>query len=338
MSTMKAVQIPHAGGDFELVERPIPEPGVGEVRVKVEACGICHSDAYVKEGTFPGITYPRIPGHEIAGYVDKVGEGVSNWKSGQRVGIGWHGGHCFVCSACRSGDFINCKQGKVTGITHDGGYAEYIISPQEALALMPDELKSIDAGPLLCAGITTYNALRNSGARGGDLVAIQGVGGLGHLAIQFASKLGFRTVAISGSESKKDLAFQLGAQSYLNASSVNVAEELQKLGGAKIILATAPNSDAITNIIDGLGREGKLLVVAASVDPIQVSPLQLIMGRKSILGWPSGHAKDSEETLDFSALSGVRPMIETFPLEQVNAAFEQMINNRARFRVVLTMD
>ena len=335
---MKAVQISKAGGDFELVEREIPQPGLGEVRIKVEACGICHSDAFVKEGTFPGITYPRVPGHEVAGYIDELGEGVSAWEKGQRVGVGWHGGHCFTCEPCRVGDFVNCQNQKITGITDDGGYAEYMIAPQEAVALMPDRLKAVDAAPLLCAGITTYNALRNSGARGGDLVAIQGIGGLGHLAVQFANKLGFRTVAISRGQKKKDLAFKLGAHHYLDSASVNVAEELSNMGGARIILATAPNSQAIARIVDGLSIDGKLMIVAASGDPIEVTPLQLIIGRKSILGWPSGHAKDSEETLNFSALSGALPMIETFPLERVGEAYERMITNKVRFRVVLTMD
>ncbi len=335
---MKAVQISKAGGDFELVEREIPQPGPREVRIKVEACGICHSDAFVKEGTFPGITYPRVPGHEVAGYIDELGEGVSAWEKGQRVGVGWHGGHCFTCEPCRVGDFVNCQNQKITGITDDGGYAEYMIAPQEAVALMPDRLKAVDAAPLLCAGITTYNALRNSGARGGDLVAIQGIGGLGHLAVQFASKLGFRAVAISRGQDKKDLALKLGAHHYLDSASVNVAEELSNMGGARIILATAPNSQAIARIIDGLSIDGKLMIVAASGDPIEVTPLQLIIGRKSILGWPSGHAKDSEETLNFSALSGALPMIETFPLERVREAYERMIANKVRFRVVLTMD
>ncbi len=335
---MKAVQISKAGGDFELVEREIPQPGLGEVRIKVEACGICHSDAFVKEGTFPGITYPRVPGHEVAGHIDQLGEGVSGWQKGQRVGVGWHGGHCFTCEPCRVGDFVNCQNQKITGITDDGGYAEYMIAPQEAVALMPDRLKAVDAAPLLCAGITTYNALRNSGARGGDLVAIQGIGGLGHLAVQFASKLGFRTVAISRGQEKKDLAFKLGAHHYLDSASVNVAEELSNMGGARIILATAPNSQAIARLVDGLSIDGKLMIVAASGDPIEITPLQLIIGRKSILGWPSGHAKDSEETLNFSALSGALPMIETFPLERVGEAYERMITNKVRFRVVLTMD
>ncbi|PSO57037.1 MAG: alcohol dehydrogenase [Cyanobacteria bacterium SW_12_48_29] len=337
MSAMKAVQVSEAGGDFELVQREIPQPERGEVRIKVEACGICHSDEFVKEGTFPGISYPRIPGHEIAGYVDQVGEGVSVWQQGQRVGVGWHGGHCFVCPSCRAGDFINCEQAEVTGISYDGGYAEYVVVPQEALASLPEELKAVDAAPLLCAGVTTYNSLRNAGAKGGDVVAVLGIGGLGHLAVQFASKLGFRTVAISGTPEKKDLAFELGATHYLDPSSVNVAEELSKMGGARVILATAPNSAAITSVLDGLGRDGTLLVVGVSGEPIEVSPLQLIMGRKSILGWPSGHAKDSEETLNFSALGGIGPQIETFPLERISEAYEQMISNKARFRVVLTM-
>lgn len=335
MSLMKAVQVSRAGGDFELVEREIPEPQRGQVRVKVEACGVCHGDAFIKDGLWPGIKYPRIPGHEIAGYIDKVGEEVSAWKEGQRVGVGWHGGHCFQCVPCRLGDFINCPHAPITGASHNGGYAEYTVVSQEALARIPNNLKSTEAAPLMCAGITTYNALRNSGAQGGDLVAVQGVGGLGHLAIQFANKLGFKTVAVSRGKNKEKLSLDLGASFYIDTEVVNAAEALISMGGARVVLATAPNSKAISALVDGLAVNGTLLVVGAANEPIEVSPLQLIRGRKSVQGWDCGHAKDSEETLNFSALFGIRPMIETFALESVAEAYERMLNNKARFRVVL---
>jgi alcohol dehydrogenase, propanol-preferring len=335
MSSMRAAQVSRAGGDFEVVEREIPEPQPNQVRVKVEACGICHGDVFVKNGLWPGLKYPRIPGHEIAGYIDKIGEGVSAWKEGQRVGVGWHGGHCFECEPCLQGDFSNCQNSRVTGIDYDGGYAEYTVVPTSALASIPEDLNSIEAAPLLCAGITTFNALRNSGARGGDIVAVQGVGGLGHLAIQLASKLGFKTVAISRGQDKETLALKLGASYYIDTESVNPAEALVSMGGAKVVLATAPNSKAISSLVDGLAVNGKLLVVGASAAPIEVSPLQLIKGRKSVQGWHAGNAKDSEETLSFCMLSGIRPMIETYPLESVAEAYERMLNNKARFRVVL---
>jgi propanol-preferring alcohol dehydrogenase len=334
MATMKAIQVTRAKGPFELVERPIPEPGTGEVRIKVEACGICHSDVFVKDGLWPGITYPRIPGHEVSGYVDKVGREVNQWNSGDRVGIGWHGGHCFQCELCRIGDFINCQKGKVAGISYDGGYAEYMVAPQEALARMPKGLDLVKSAPLMCAGVTTYNALRNSGARGGDLVAVQGLGGLGHLAVQYASTMGFQTVVISGGNDKEKLARELGAHHYINYRDHPPAEELKKLGGAQVILATAPNSKAISSLVDGLTPRGKLLIVAAASDPLEVIPLSLISGRM-VAGWPSGHAKDTEDTLNFSALTGILPMVELFSLNQASAAYEQMITNKARFRVVL---
>jgi D-arabinose 1-dehydrogenase-like Zn-dependent alcohol dehydrogenase len=329
MSRMRAVQVSKAGGDFELVERSVPEPGRGQVRIKVEACGICHSDALVKEGYWPGIQYPRVPGHEIAGRIDAVGADVSNWKPGQRVGVGWHGGHDFTCDACRRGEFVLCKNEKITGISHDGGYAEYLVSPAEAVAAMPDDLPSDEAAPLLCAGITVFNALRNSGARAGDLVAVQGIGGLGHLGVQYARQMGFRTVAIGRGADKEPLARKLGAG--------NPSEALRKLGGARVILATAPDSKSMSSVVDGLAPNGKLLIVGASGEPLTVSPLQLIMARKAIQGWPSGSAMDSEDTLNFSAFTGVRPMIERYPLEKANEAYQQMISGRARFRVVLTM-
>ncbi len=332
---MKAAQVQEKGGDFIIVDLEKPKPGKKEVLIKVEACGICHSDAFVKDGTFPGIQYPQVPGHEVVGVVEAVGEDVHIWKEGQRVGVGWHGGHCFECDPCRRGDFISCENAQISGISYDGGYAEFMTAPQEAVAAIPEELSSAEAAPLLCAGITVFNALRNSGIKPGDLVAIQGIGGLGHLAVQYAVKMGMRTVAISHSDSKKDLAKELGARHFINTEKEDPAKALQKLGGAKLILATAPVSKAITAVIGGLKTDGKVLAVAATGEPLKVSPLELLMGRKSISGWPSGTAKDSEDTLEFSALTGTVPMIEEFPLDQVNEAYEKMISNKARFRVVL---
>jgi D-arabinose 1-dehydrogenase-like Zn-dependent alcohol dehydrogenase len=337
MPKMKVVQVGKAGGNFELVERNIPEPGRNQVRIKVEACGICHSDVLVKEGYWPGIQYPRVPGHEIAGRIDAVGADVTNWKPGQRVGVGWHGGHDFTCEACRRGDFINCKNEKITGITHDGGYQEYMISPAEAVAAIPDDLAAADAAPLLCAGITVFNALRNSGARAGDLVAVQGIGGLGHLGIQYARQMGFRTFAIGRGKDKEALARKLGAWHYVDTAAGDPVAELQKFGGARIILATAPDSKSMAALFDGLSVNGEMVVVGASQDPIPVTPIQLIRGRKALQGWASGIATDSEDTMQFSALTGVRPMIEKFPLEKAAEAYEQMISGRVRFRVVLTM-
>jgi D-arabinose 1-dehydrogenase-like Zn-dependent alcohol dehydrogenase len=337
MAQMKAVQVSKPGGNFEIVERPIPEPGRAQVRIKVEACGICHSDVLVKEGLWPGLQYPRVPGHEIAGRVDAVGPDVTQWKPGQRVGVGWHGGHCFVCDPCRRGDFILCQFEKITAIHFDGGYAEYIVVPAEAVAAMPDELPADQAAPLMCAGITVYNALRNAGARAGDLVAVQGIGGLGHLGIQYARQMGFRTVAIGRGGDKQALAKKLGAHEYIDNSAVAPAAALQKLGGARVALATAPDSKSISVLVDGLAPGGKLLVVGVGPEPLIISPLQLISPRRSIQGWPSGTAKDSEDTLLFSALSGVRPMIERYPLEKVAEGYEQMMSGKARFRVVLTM-
>ncbi|HLB93515.1 MAG TPA: alcohol dehydrogenase [Terriglobales bacterium] len=337
MPKMKVVQVSKAGGNFELIERNIPEPGRNQVRIKVEACGICHSDALVKEGYWPGIQYPRVPGHEIAGRIDAVGADATNWKPGQRVGVGWHGGHDFTCEACRRGDFINCKNEKITGITHDGGYQEYMISPAEAVAAIPDDLAAADAAPLLCAGITVFNALRNSGARAGDLVAVQGIGGLGHLGIQYARQMGFRTFAIGRGKDKEALARKLGAWHYVDTAAGDPVAELQKFGGARIILATAPDSKSMAALFDGLSVNGEMVVVGASQDPIPVTPIQLIRGRKALQGWASGIATDSEDTMQFSALTGVRPMIEKFPLEKAAEAYEQMISGRVRFRVVLTM-
>jgi D-arabinose 1-dehydrogenase-like Zn-dependent alcohol dehydrogenase len=334
---MKAVQISKPGGNFEVVERPVPEPGRGQVRIKVEACGICHSDALVKEGYWPGIQYPRVPGHEIAGRIDAIGADVTLWKPGQRVGLGWHGGHCFQCDPCRRGDFILCQFEKITAISFDGGYSEYMVAPAEAVAAMPDDLPADEAAPLLCAGITVFNALRNSGARVGELVAVQGIGGLGHLGIQYASRMGFRTVAIGRGKDKQALAEKLGAHEYLDTGSGPPAEALQKLGGARVILATAPDSKSMSALVDGLAGNGKLVIVGAGSESLTVTPLQLIGGRKSILGWASGTGKDSEDTLRFSSLSGVRPMIERYPLAKAAEAYDQMISGRARFRVVLTM-
>src|SRR5579872_207362 len=337
MPQMRVAQISRAGGDFEIVQREIPNPGPGQVRVRVEACGICHSDAFVKEGHWPGLQYPRIPGHEIAGIIDAVGEGVTSWSVGQRVGIGWHGGHCSKCDACRHGDFVNCSNLRIPGFTQDGGYAEYVINPVEGLAAIPDNLESTNAAPIMCAGITTYNALRNSGARGGDLVAILGIGGLGHLAVQFAHKLGFRSVAIGRGKDKEELARKLGAHQYIDTDSEDPAKTLLQMGGAKVVLATAPSSKAMSPLVDGLAVDGKLIVVGASPEPLTVSPIQLIQRRRSVVGWPSGTSRDSEDALRFSALWGVRPWIETFPLASAAKAYEHMMTGKARFRVVLTM-
>jgi D-arabinose 1-dehydrogenase-like Zn-dependent alcohol dehydrogenase len=334
---MKAVQISKPGGNFEVVERPTPEPGRGQVRIKVEACGICHSDALVKEGYWPGIQYPRVPGHEIAGRVDAIGADVSQWKPGQRVGVGWHGGHCFTCDPCRRGDFINCKFEKITAISFDGGYAEYVVVPAEAVALMPDDLPADEAAPLMCAGITVFNALRNSGARGGDLVAVQGIGGLGHLGIQYARQMGFRTVAIGRGGDKQALAKKLGAHDYIDTGASDPVQALQKMGGASVILATAPDSKSASALVDGLGPRGTLMVIGAGSEPLTVTPLQLIPASKTVKGWASGTARDSQDTLEFSALSGVRPMIERYPLEKAAEGYQQMISGKARFRVVLTM-
>ena len=337
MSTrMKAAQISKAGGDWELVERNIPEPGKGQVRVKVEACGICHNDALVKEGVWPGLQYPRVPGHEIAGRIDVLGDGVSAWETGQRVGVGWHGGHCFACEPCRRGDFAMCVNRKVTGVDFDGGYAEYMIAPANALAAIPDELPAEEAGPFMCAGVTVFNALRNSGARAGDVVAVHGIGGLGHLGVQYARQMGFETVAINRGQDKQPLAQQLGAHHYIDATANDVVAELQKLGGARVILATAPSAPAISALVDGLSPGGTLLVPAAPAEPLSINVFSLILRRSSIAGWYSGTAKDSQDTLEFSVLSGVHPLIEKYPLDRVAEGYAQMHSGKARFRVVLT--
>lgn len=333
-TTMKAVQVSKANAPFEVVERPIPEPGPRQVRIKVEACGVCRSDLMTRAVAFPGITVPRVPGHEIAGRVDAVGPDVTAWKTGDRVGVGWHGGHCFVCDACRRGLFINCEKAKITGISHDGGYAEYVVVPAESVARIPEKLTAADAGPLLCAGVTTYNSLRNSGARSGDTVAVQGIGGLGHLAIQYAAKMGFRTVAISSGPEKEKLARELGAHDYIDTKAIAAAEGLKKLGGAHVVLATAPHGAAIASTFGGLKPRGKLLLVAATPEPLSLPSLDFLSGR-SVAGWPSGSAIDSEDTMNFSALTGVRPRVETFKLDQAEAAFQKMMANTVRFRAVL---
>jgi D-arabinose 1-dehydrogenase-like Zn-dependent alcohol dehydrogenase len=333
---MRAVHVKSADGPFELVERDVPDPAAGQVRIKVQACGVCHSDVFTKQGLFPGIQYPRVPGHEVVGTVDRVGANVPEWRPGQRVGVGWHGGHCGHCPSCRRGDFITCANGQIPGIHYDGGYADHMIAPFEALASVPDELDAAEAAPLLCAGITTYNALRNSGLRPGDVVAVLGVGGLGHLAVQFAAKMGCRTVAIARGADKGPLARKLGAHHYVDSVAQDVPAELSKLGGARIILSTVTSSKAISAAIGGLGVNGKLLVVGAAPDAIEVSPLDLISGRRSIQGWPSGTSSDSEDTLAFSSLNGIRPMIETMPLERAAEAYERMMSGDARFRRVVT--
>ena len=337
LAPMKVAQISRPGGDFELVEREIPKPAAGQVRIKVQACGVCHSDVLTKEGAWPGIQYPRVPGHEVAGVIDELGAGVSVWRKGQRVGVGWHGGQDGTCLQCRRGDFVHCGNLKISGISYDGGYQEYMVAPVEALASLPETLSDTEAAPLLCAGVTTFNALRHSGAGPGDLVAVQGIGGLGHLGVQFASKFGYKVAAIGRGAENAALAKKLGASVYIDSQSANAAEELQKLGGAKVILATAPNSKAMSALIDGLGPNGKLMVIGATFDPIEVTPVQLIMAGRTIQGWASGTPTDSEDTLRFAELTGVRPMIETYPLEKAAEAYDRMMSGKAQFRVVLTM-
>lgn len=338
MPQMTAVQISRPGNPFEVVTRQVPEPSPNMVRIKVQACGVCHSDVFVKEGHWPGLQYPRVTGHEVAGVIDSVGPGVTAWKKGQRVGVGWHGAHCGWCVSCRRGDFITCQNLRITGFHDDGGYADYMIARSDVVALVPDSIAPAEAGPLLCAGVTTFNSLRHSGAVASDLVAVQGMGGLGHLGIQFANKMGYRTVAIGRGKDKESLALKLGATQYLDGETLDVAKELTAMGGARVILATAPSSKAMSEVVDGLGAGGKLLVVGASPDPITVTPIQLIGIRRSIQGWPSGTGKDSEDTLNFCALTGIRPLIETFPLEKAAAAYDRMLSGKAKFRVVLTME
>jgi len=332
---MRSVQVSKPNGPFEIVEREIPEPGAAQVRIKVQACGICHSDSLMKEGLFPGVQYPRVPGHEVAGVIDSVGKDIEDWKSGQRVAVGWHGGHCGRCESCRRGDFITCHFLKIPGFSYDGGYADYMIAPKEALASIPDDLSFVEAAPIMCAGITTYNALRNSGARVGDLVAILGIGGLGHLGVQYAAKMGFNTVAIGRGKDEEELVKKLGARRYIDSRSQNAAEELTKLGGAKVILGTVPSGKAMSAILGGLAVNGKLIVIGASNEPLEVPP-NMWFPRHSIVGWPSGTSMDSQDTLLFSVLSGVRSMNEVFPLERAPEAYERMMSGKARFRAVLT--
>lgn len=337
MATMKAVHVPRPGADFEVVQREIPEPGSGQVRIRVHACGVCHSDAITREGQLPGISYPRVPGHEVAGEIDAVGAGVKDWNRGERVGVGWHGGHDGTCPACRRGDFINCANELICGVSYDGGYQEFMVAPVEALARMPASLDPAEAAPLMCAGITTFNALRHSGALPGDLVAIQGIGGLGHLGIQFAKRSGYRVAAIGRGPENAALAEKLGADLYLDSTATDAAAELLKLGGARVILATAPSGKAMSALIAGLGANGTLMVVGASPDPIEVPPIQLIFGKKRIQGWASGVPSDSEDTLRFAEMTGVRPMIEEYPLVKAAEAYARMMSGKAEFRVVLTM-
>ena len=336
MAKMKVAQVAKPGADFEIVEREIPQPGPREVRIRVQACGVCHSDSLVKDGLWPGIVYPRVPGHEVAGVIDEAGADVTQWKKGQRVGVGWHGGQDGTCLPCRRGDFGNCAHLKISGVSFDGGYAEYMLAPVEALAIMPESLDAAEAAPLLCAGVTTFNALRHSGAMPSDLVAVQGIGGLGHLGIQFAQKFGYRTVAVGRGPENAALAKKLGASVYIDSGATNAAAELQKLGGARVILATAPSSKAMSSLIDGLGMNGRLMVVGATMDPLEVTPLQLIFGMRSVQGWASGIPTDSEDTLRFAELTGVRPMIEKYPMSKVNEAYARMMSGKAEFRVVLT--
>jgi D-arabinose 1-dehydrogenase-like Zn-dependent alcohol dehydrogenase len=336
-ATMKVAQITKPGAGFQIVEREIPEPQAGQVRIKVQACGVCHSDVFTVEGSWPGIEYPRVPGHEVVGIIDEVGVGVSEWKKGQRVGVGWHGGQDNTCLECRRGDFRNCRNLKVTGISYDGGYQEYMLAPVEALAAVPESLSDAEAAPLLCAGIATFNALRHSGALPGDLVAVLGIGGLGHLGIQFAHKFGYKAAAIGRGPENATLAKKLGASVYIDSKSTNASEALQKLGGAQVILGTAPSSKAMSGLVNGLGPNGKLMVMGLSFDPIEVTPAQLISGNRTIQGWAAGTPTDSEDTLRFAELTGVRPMIETYPLENAGEAYARMMSGKAQFRVVLTM-
>lgn len=335
VKTGRFVQVKKAGGALEMVTREVDAPEAGWVQVKVQACGVCHSDSLTKEGLWPGISYPRVPGHEVVGVVDAIGEGVTEWKVGQRVGLGWYGGHCGKCEPCRRGDLVGCRRLKVSGITFDGGYADYVTAPEIALAAVPDSLAAAEAGPLLCAGITTFNALRNSGARPPDVVAVLGMGGLGHLGVQFAAKMGYTTVAIARGAEKARFAGELGAKHYIDSTAENVSAALQKLGGAKTILATVTNADAMSAAIGGLGHEGKFVVLGAVLNPLKVNALPMLGGRQSLQGWPSGAVIDSEDTLKFSAMMGVRPLIERYPLERAAEAYERMMSGKARFRVVL---
>jgi len=338
MATTTAARFPKANAPLEIVTSEVSEPEPGWVLLRVRACGVCHSDLIVQGALFPGLTYPRVPGHEVAAVVEKIGAGVRPWQPGDRVGVGWHGGHCFVCDSCRVGDFVTCREEKITGISYDGGYATHMLARAEALARIPDSLEDAEAAPLLCAGITTFNGLRNAGARAGDVVAVQGIGGLGHLAVQFAHHMGFRTVAIGRGEDKAPLARQLGADDYVDATKGSAGAALAKLGGAKVVVATAPSAASIADVMPGLGIGGQLLLLAAVSEPVSLTTLPMILQRQSLRGWPSGHAKDSEDTLRFAAATGIRPMIETFPLAKAQDAFDRMATGKARFRAVVTMD
>jgi D-arabinose 1-dehydrogenase-like Zn-dependent alcohol dehydrogenase len=336
MAVMRVAQVSRPQGPFEIVERPIPEPGPGTVRIKVQACGICHSDSFTKDGVSPGIQYPRVPGHEVAGVIDAIGPGVAGWEPGQRVGVGWNGGYCGYCDHCRRGEFFACVRGQITGISFDGGYGEYMIAPASAVALMPAELPPVAAAPLMCAGLTTFNALRHSGARPGDVVAVLGLGGLGHLGVQYAAKMGFHAVGIARGKDKEPLARQVGAAVYIDSQAQDPAAELLKLGGAKVILATATSGDAMSAVLGGLAVNGTLLIVGAA-ESMQLSPMALLAGCCSVKGWYSGTSIDSQDTLAFSVRAGVRPMNETYPLDRVSEAYDRTMSGKARFRVVLTI-
>jgi D-arabinose 1-dehydrogenase-like Zn-dependent alcohol dehydrogenase len=336
MARMRAAQVRAGKGPFEIVEREIPEPGPGSVRVRVQASGICHSDSLTKEGLWPGIQYPRVPGHEVAGTVDALGGGVADLEVGARVGLGWHGGHCGHCASCRRGDFVTCATGQIPGITFDGGHADYVIAPAVALARIPEGLSATDAGPLMCAGITTFNSLRHAGARSGDLVAVLGIGGLGHLGVQFAARMGYETAAIARGKDKEPLARKLGAHHYIDSEAQDPAKELSALGGARVVLATVTSGKAMSAALGGLAIDGTFVVLGAAHESIEVPPLLLISGRRRIMGWPSGTSADSQDTLAFSARNGVRPMDEVFPLDRAAEAYERMMSGKARFRVVLT--
>jgi len=333
---MRAAQVRAAKGPFEVVEREIPNPGPGSVRIKVQASGICHSDSLTKEGLWPGLRYPRVPGHEVAGIVDAVGAGVTDFEKGARVGLGWHGGHCGHCASCRRGDFVTCQFGQIPGITFDGGHADYVVAPAVALARIPEGLSAAEAGPLMCAGITTFNSLRHAGARSGDLVAVLGIGGLGHLGVQFAARMGYETVAVARGRDKEPLARKLGAHHYIDSETQDPAKELSALGGAKVVLATVTSGKAMTAALGGLAIDGTFVVLGAAYEPIEVPPLLLISGRRRVMGWPSGTSADSQDTLAFAARNGVKPMNELLPLERVSEAYDRMMSGKARFRVVLT--
>jgi D-arabinose 1-dehydrogenase-like Zn-dependent alcohol dehydrogenase len=334
---MRTAQVPKPGADFQVVEREIPRPQRRQVRVKVQACGVCGSDEFTKDGTWPGIEYPRVPGHEVVGVIDELGPEVGEWKKGQRVGVGWHGGHDGTCQSCRRGDFRNCRNRKVPGISYDGGYQEYMVAPAEAVVPIPDSLSAVEAAPLLCAGATTFDSLRTSGALPGSLVAVLGIGGLGHLAIQFASKCGYRVAAIGRGSESADIARKLGANVYIDSRATNAAAELQKLGGAEVILATAPSAKVMTEMVGGLRPNGRLLVIGASSEPMAIAPFQIIPGSLVIRGRYAATAAGEEDTLTFAELSGVRPMVETFPLERAGEGYARMKSGQAIFRVVLTM-